>query len=80
MSFLPPPLKKWDGLVRWDQLSDAEAQLARLHKNAVLDGHFTYDDPVLCSRVMTRLRFDPPPLPLVHGPSLYSIILDLNPI
>ena len=48
--------KIWDDRVQWHRLTSEEAEIAQLHKEAVNNGHFTYDDPKLQRKVLTRLR------------------------
>ena len=48
--------KEWDAKVHWDSLSQEEIAIVKNHKQAVMNGHFTYDDPQLNKKVMTRLR------------------------
>lgn len=45
---------EWDRKVCWESLSAEEAQIVRTHKQAVLNGHFTYDQGD--KKVKTRLR------------------------
>ncbi len=45
---------EWDRKVCWESLSAQEAQIVRTHKQAVLNGHFTYDQGD--KKVKTRLR------------------------
>ncbi|XP_057364860.1 uncharacterized protein LOC130685562 isoform X1 [Daphnia carinata] len=48
--------KQWDKLVNWDRLNKIESEIVKTHKQAVMNGHFTYDDTNLNKKVMTRLR------------------------
>ncbi|XP_057364861.1 uncharacterized protein LOC130685562 isoform X2 [Daphnia carinata] len=36
--------KQWDKLVNWDRLNKIESEIVKTHKQAVMNGHFTYDD------------------------------------
>ena len=48
--------KVWDAQIQWEKLSPEEVNIITFHKRAVNNGHFTYDDPKLKRKVMTRLR------------------------
>lgn len=48
--------KDWDALVQWTQLSEDEKDIVKAHKEAVMNGHFTYVDPKTRYKVMTRLK------------------------
>ena len=47
--------KIWDAQIRWQELSSRGVEIVLAHKEAVIHGHFTYDDGEH-SKVMTRLR------------------------
>ena len=47
--------KMWDAQIRWQELSDQDVQIVLAHKEAVINGHFTYDNGNNL-KVMTRLR------------------------
>ena len=48
--------KEWDAKIRWESLSQEDIVIVKNHKQAVMNGHFTYNDPQLNVKVMTRLR------------------------
>lgn len=48
--------RDWDALVQWVILSDEEKEIVKTHKEAVMNGHFTYVDPKTKYKVMTRLK------------------------
>ncbi|KAJ1520076.1 hypothetical protein ONE63_004301 [Megalurothrips usitatus] len=47
---------EYQGLLCIDKLTSDEKTIHYLHAEAVLKGHFTYDDPFLNEKVLTRLR------------------------
>ncbi|KAK2723524.1 hypothetical protein QYM36_002008 [Artemia franciscana] len=47
---------EWNRKVDLGSLSEEEKLINRIHNEAVINGHFTYDDPATGNRVMTRLR------------------------
>lgn len=48
--------KVWDAQVQWESLTNEEKEIVKAHKQAVMNGHFTYHDKKLGRKVMTRLR------------------------
>ncbi|MPC65638.1 uncharacterized protein E2C01_059776 [Portunus trituberculatus] len=48
--------KEWEKLVNERLLQPEDLTIHQVHKLAVAQGHFTYDDPHTGYRVMTRLR------------------------
>lgn len=48
--------KDWDDLVQWVILSEEEKKIVKAHKQAVLNGQLTYEDPKTKYKVMTRLK------------------------
>ena len=48
--------KVWDAKIDWDSLTKEEIAIVKVHKEAVTNGYFTYEDPKLRRKVMTRLR------------------------
>ena len=47
--------KAWDATIDWEKLSDREIKIVLAHKEAVVNGHFTYDEGQGL-KVITRLR------------------------
>ena len=47
--------KAWDAQIRWGELSPREVEIVLAHKEAVVNGHFTYDNAEGL-KVVTRLR------------------------
>jgi hypothetical protein len=48
--------KEWDAKIDLESLSQEEIAIVKNHKQAVMNGHFTYNDPQLNKKVLTRLR------------------------
>ncbi|CAL4203339.1 unnamed protein product [Meganyctiphanes norvegica] len=46
----------WENLVDLEYLEEKDIKILEAHRQAVVAGHFTYDDPETGLRVMTRLR------------------------
>uniref|UniRef100_A0A1B6C356 Uncharacterized protein n=1 Tax=Clastoptera arizonana TaxID=38151 RepID=A0A1B6C356_9HEMI len=42
--------------VKWDLLSDEDKEIHLKHKEAIDNGHFSYNDPISNEKMLTRLR------------------------